>query len=376
MAKGKVNVGIIGCGNISGIYLKTCRAFEILQVVAVADIDAARAEAKAAEHGVKAMSVRELLDAPDIDLVINLTVPSVHAEVSLAILEAGKSVYSEKPLATRREDGRAVLETAAAKGLWVGCAPDTFLGAGLQTCRKAIDDGLIGRPVAATAFMMSHGPESWHPNPAFFYQRGAGPLFDMAPYYLTALVNFLGPIERVAGQAVISHPERTVTSKPLAGTVIRPETPTHVTGLLDFASGAVGTLITSFDVWASELPRIEIYGTEGTLSVPDPNTFGGPVRVKRAGEKVWRELPLTHPYTENSRGLGVADLAHAMRSGRPPRAGGDLAFHVLDAMQGVLEAAEAGRRLKLSSTCERPAPLPQGLPVGVLDDTPQVEVER
>jgi predicted dehydrogenase len=364
----QVKVGIIGTGNISGAYLRACRFFKILEVVAVADLNPERARMKAEEFDVpKALTVTELLADDDIDIVINLTIPAVHAEVSTAILEAGKNVYSEKPLAIEREEGRRVLELAAEKGLFVGCAPDTFLGGGLQTCRHAIDEGMIGRPVAATAFMMGHGPESWHPDPIFFYQQGAGPLFDMGPYYLTALIHLMGPIRSVAGSAVISLPERTVTSQPLAGTVIRPETPTHITGLLDFASGAVGSLTTSFDVWGSEHPRIEIYGTEGTLSVPDPNTFGGPVRVRLAGDKEWKELPFTHAYTENSRGLGVADMAHAMRSSRPHRASGELAYHVLDLMQGILEAAQARQYLDIESRVERPAPFPTGMPDGVLD---------
>lgn len=364
----QLRVGIIGTGNISGAYLRACRFFKILQVVAVADLNIERARMKAEEFNVpKALTVAELLADDDVDIAINLTIPAVHAEVSTAILRAGKSVYSEKPLAIERDEGRQVLALAAEKGLYVGCAPDTFLGGGLQTCRKVIDDGLIGRPVAATAFMMGHGPESWHPDPAFFYQRGAGPLFDMGPYYLTALIHLMGPIKSVAGSAVISLPEREITSQPLAGTILTPETPTHITGLLDFESGAVGSLTTSFDVWGSEHPRIEIYGTEGTLSVPDPNTFGGPVRVRLAGEKEWKELPFTHGYTENSRGLGVADMAHAMRSGRAHRASGELAYHVLDLMQSILEAAQARQYLDIGSRAERPAPFPTGMPDGILD---------
>lgn len=357
----KINVGLIGCGNISGIYLKNCKAFEILNMVACADLDLARAEAKADEHGVpRACTTEALLADPEIQLVINLTVPSVHAAISLAAIRAGKHVYSEKPLATTREVGQQILAEARARGVRVGCAPDTFLGGGLQTCRKLIDDGAIGEPVAATAFMTSHGPETWHPDPEFFYQPGGGPMFDMGPYYLTALVHLLGPIARVTGSARISFPERIITSQPHHGTVIHVQTPTHVAGVLDFVSGLVATIITSFDIWAASLPRLEIYGAEGSLNVPDPNTFGGPVRIRRADEKEWIELPVTHGFTANSRGLGVADMAQAILTDSPHRASGEMAYHVLDAMQAFEEASRAGCHLGLASRCERPAPLPKG----------------
>jgi len=364
-----INVGIIGCGNVSSQYLNAARFFQAFQIAALADLDLGRAQARAAEYGVgKALTVDDLLADPEVELVINLTIPSAHAAVSRQVLEAGRSVYSEKPLGTVREDAKPILDTAEAKGLRVGCAPDTFLGAGLQTSRKLIDDGWIGEPVGATAFMLNRGMEMWHPDPAFFYQPGAGPLFDIGPYYVTALVNLLGPVHKVAGTAKTTFPERLITSQPLFGTRIPVGTPTHISGLLSFESGTVSTLMTSFDVWASELPRIEIYGTEGTLSVPDPNTFGGPVRIRRAGASEWTTLPLTHGYTENSRGLGVADMAHALQSGRAHRASGALAYHVLDIMQSILEAAEAERTLVLSSRAERPEALPLGLVEGILDD--------
>jgi predicted dehydrogenase len=363
----KVQVGIIGCGNIFNAYVKGCRAFPILDLVACADIDPARAQARATEHGPKALSVDELINDPDIRIVVNLTIPAAHAEVSLAAIAAGKHVHSEKPFATVRADGQRVLAAAQAKGVLTGCAPDTFMGAGLQTCRKLIDDGWIGQPVAATAFMLGHGMEHWHPNPDFFYKPGAGPMFDMGPYYLTALVSLLGPVKRVTGSARITFPERLVTSQPNFGQRIKVETPTHVAGVLDFASGAVGTLITSFDVWSHNLPRIEIYGSEGSLAVPDPNTFGGPVRVRRAGAQDWSEIPLTHGYAENTRGIGVADMAYSLTYGRPHRVNGAMAYHVLDLMQSFLDASDQGQHLTIASTCERPAALPVGLMAGTLD---------
>lgn len=358
-----VNVGIVGCGNISGIYLEAGQKFDILNIVACADIDLARAQAQAAKYGVpKACSVAELLADPAIEVVLNLTVPGAHAEVALAAIEAGKSVYNEKPLAIERADAERMLALAEGKGLRVGCAPDTFLGGGLQTCRALIDAGAIGVPVAATAFMLGHGPEGWHPNPDFFYQPGAGPMFDMGPYYLTALISLLGPVRRATGSVQISFAERTITSQPLHGTKIAVNTPTHVAGVLDFAAGAVATLVTSFDVWAAEVPRIEIYGSLGTLSLPDPNTFGGPVRLRLATDKEWREQPIAHGYTANSRGLGLADMAYALRSGRPHRANGALAYHVLDLMHAFHDASRAGRHVELASSCERPAALPQVWP--------------
>jgi predicted dehydrogenase len=362
-------VGVVGCGVISGIYLQNGQKLEMLEAVACSDLIGERAQKRAEEFGVpRACSTEELLADPEIEIVLNLTIPKVHGEIALAAIAAGKSVYNEKPLAVTREEGQRIVEAAAAKGVLVGAAPDTFLGGGIQTCRKVIDDGWIGEPVAANAFMTCHGHEGWHPDPEFYYKRGGGPMFDMGPYYLTALVSLLGPVRRVTGSARVTFPERTITSKPKYGTKIKVEVPTHVVGVMDFASGAVGAIITSFDVWAAELPRIEIYGTEGTLSVPDPNTFGGPVRIRRAGQPQWAELPLSHGYAENSRGLGVADMACALRSGRPHRASGELAFHVLDIMEAFHDASRAGKHLELTSTCQRPAALPLGLLPGTLDE--------
>ena len=363
----KINVGVIGCGNILPAYVKGCRTFPILDVVSCADIDLDRAKARAAEFDIpKAYSVADMLADPDVQIVINLTVPLVHAEVSLAVLKARKHVHSEKPLAVHREDGKRIIDEAQARGLLVGCAPDTFLGGGLQTCRKLIDDGAIGTPVAATAFMAGRGPESWHPNPDFFYKLGGGPLFDMGPYYLTALIHLLGGVKRVTGSAQISFPERIATSEALNGRRITVDVPTHIAGVLDFASGAVGTLITSFDVWAHHLPRIEIYGSEGSISVPDPNTFGGTVQLWRQETRQWEDVPLTHS-DQVGRGIGVAEIAYALTYGRPHRASGAMAYHVLDIMHALQDASQHGAHIPLSSTVERPAALPTGLPLGELD---------
>lgn len=365
----KVRVGIVGCGKISSIYFKNCKQFSALEVAACADLNVARAQASAEEHGIaKACSVNELLADPDIDLVINLTIPAAHAEVCIQALEAGKHVYVEKPLAVTREEGQRILAVARSKGLLVGSAPDTFLGGGIQTSIKLIEDGWIGTPVAASAFMIGRGHEHWHPDPEFYYAKGGGPMFDMGPYYLTALVAMLGPISRVTGSTRISYPERTITSEPKFGQTIQVETPTHVAGVLDFHSGAIGTIITTFDAFGgSQLPRIEIYGSQGTLSVPDPNTFGGPVLLRRADAKEFTEIPLTHGYTENSRGLGVLDMAYAIRNGRANRANGELAYHILEAMHGFHDASDQGKHYVMQSTCEKPKAMPAGLVKGLLD---------
>ncbi len=353
-------VGIVGAGNISDHYLRISAGFASFSVTAIADIDPERARVKAAAHGVRACTVTQLLGDEDIDVIVNLTVPSAHAAVSRAVLQAGKHVYSEKPLSTDRAAAAELLVVAEQRELRVGCAPDTFMGAGLQTAREVIDAGLIGRPVAATAFMMSSGPERWHPDPAFFFAPGAGPLFDMGPYYLTAMVNLFGPVARVAGSAVIARASRPILSAPLRGGAVEVSTPTHVSSLLEFGTGIVATLVTSFDAPASQLPWCEVYGTEATLSLPDPNTFGGPLRVRRAGDKEWEELPVTRPYAVNSRGLGLADMIAGMAEGRRHRASGELAYHVLDTMQSVLDAAADHAWIDVESTVERPDALPEG----------------
>lgn len=368
MAHGKVRVGVVGCGVISAVYLQNLQHFAHLEVVACADLDMARAQARAAEFGVpQVCTVDELLADPGIDLVVNLTTPQAHAPVALAAIAAGKSVYNEKPLTVDLADGQRLLAEARRRGVRVGCAPDTVLGAGIQTCRRLIDQGAIGEPVAAAAFMVSRGHERWHPAPDFYYQKGGGPLFDMGPYYLTALVTLLGPVARATGSARISFPERTITSRPRYGQKIRVEVPTHVAAVLDFASGPVATLVTTFDVWAAQLPRIEIYGSEGTLSVPDPNGFGGPVRLWRPGKQDWEEVPLTHGYAANWRGLGVADMAAGLLTGRPHRCSGELACHVLEVMHAIHIASAEGRHVALASACQRPAPMPTGPAEGAVD---------
>ena len=367
MADPLAKVGIIGCGNVSPVYLRAGTTFEALDVVACADIDMDKAVARAEEFGVRACTVQELLDDLAIDIIVNLTVPDAHAEVAMAAVEAGKCVYNEKPLTSTREQGQALLEAARARGVLVGGAPDTFFGGAFQTARKLIDGGAIGTPHATIAFMMGHGHETWHPNPAFYYKPGGGPMFDMGPYYLTALVNLLGPVRRVSGATGIGYPERTITSEPLAGQTIEVEVPTHVAGLMDFEGGAVGTIITSFDVWGAEVPQIQVFGTEGALTLPSPNGFGGPVRLWRPDTAEYREVPHTHGYLEQSRGIGVADMACALRSGRPHRASGALAYHVLDMMHAFHESSETGRHVDLASGCGRPAALPIGLEDGRLD---------
>ena len=366
----KVKVGIIGCGNISGIYFKMMREVynNILEVTACADLDLARAKAKAAEYpGVKAMAVRKLLADPEIKIVVNLTIPKAHYAVALKALKAGKHVYGEKPLAITRIQGRRLLALAQEKNLLVGNAPDTFMGGGIQTCRKLIDDGVIGEPVAATAFMMCRGHESWHPDPEFYYQVGGGPMFDMGPYYLTALVNLLGAVKRVTGSARISFPTRTITSAKKNGTVIPVEVPTHVAGVIDFANGAVGAIIMSFDVVSHTLPCIQIHGSKGSLEVPDPNGFGGVVKICKAGDAAWSEVKLTHAADIN-RGMGMADMACSiLRPGRPHRASGELAFHVLDLMHAFHDASAKGRHVVVESSCARPPAVPSGLAKGELD---------
>jgi len=365
----KTGIGIVGCGNISGVYFKNlCNVFKGVEVKACADLVPERAQAKVDEYpDIQISTLDEILANPEIEILVNLTTPQEHFPVAMQAIEAGKSVHNEKPLVLTRDEGKQLLEAAASKGVRVGGAPDTFMGGGIQTCRKLIDDGRIGEPIGAQAFMLCHGHESWHPDPEFYYKAGGGPMFDMGPYYLTALVSLMGPVRRVTGSARISFSERTITSKNKYGEKIDVEVPTHVTGVLDFTTGAIGTITTSFDVWAANVPRIEIFGTEGSLSVPDPNTFGGVPMLKRMDADAWNEVPLTHGYADNCRGIGPADMAAAIADGRSHRASGELAYHVLDIMHAIHDASEQGQHVVLESTCERPAPLPMSLVNGMLD---------
>ena len=369
MSVSPVKVGVIGCGMISGAYLRQMKMFPLLQTVACADLVPEHANARAQEFEVpRACTPEQLLADPEVELVLNLTIPLAHYAVSRAALEAGKSVWTEKPLAVTREEGRTLLDLAAQRGLLLGCAPDTFLGGGHQTALKLLRDGWIGDPVGATAFFTDSGPESWHPTCEFIYQRGGGPIFDMGPYYLTMLVALLGPVARVSSATRMSYSERIFTCRQRLGEKIAVEVPTYVTGLLEFASGPVATLISTYDVWAARLPHIEVYGSQGSLSAPDPNGPGGPVRFWPAGAKEWGDVPLVYRYADTSRSLGVADMAYALRYGRPHRANGELAFHVLDVMHTLMEAAQEGCRMELASTCSVPAPLPLGLAEGLLDE--------
>jgi predicted dehydrogenase len=362
-----VGIGVIGCGNISSAYLTAARKFPILDVVAVSDANPEAAEARAAEFGIRARSVDAVLADPSVEAVLNLTVPKAHVEVGLKALAAGKHVHSEKPIGVTVAEARKLVEAAAAKGLRVGCAPDTFLGGAHQTARRCVDQGLIGRPIGGAAFFMCPGHERWHPNPGFYYLGGGGPILDMGPYYVTDLINLLGPVASVIGVATRTRSERIVTSKPLAGTRIPVEVATHVTGVLLFDSGAAVSMTMSFDVARHKHVPIELYGEAGSLIVPDPNYFGGKVEFATAAED-WREIPTEGPYADgNYRILGLADMAQAIRSGRPHRASGELAFHVLEVMEAFQRSSDEGRAVTIASRPPRPAALPASLAVGELD---------
>lgn len=364
-----LGLGIVGCGNISQAYFNGSQAFDVMKVVACADLNMDAAQAQADKNNCRAQSVDELLANPEVDMVINLTIAKAHAEVSLAALAAGKHIYSEKPIATKLEDAKALLDAAEAKSLRVGCAPDTFLGGGIQTCRKIVDDGWIGSVTGGTAYMLAAGPESWHPNPAIFYQEGSGPLYDMSPYYLTALVNLIGPIRRVTALTKQTHAQRLATCEARFGELFDVEVPTYYAGVLEFQSGAIVSMSMSFDVHQHGHSPIELYGTHGSLKVPDPNTFGGPVVMWTPISKEWREQAFCSPYLENYRSIGAADMAWSILNESPDlhRASGQLAYHVLEVMEAFEESAESGQFITIASQPERPRPFPLGLVEGRLD---------
>lgn len=363
----KMKVGVIGCGMISDQYFNAAAKFEVIEVIGCADLNMEAAQKKAEQHNVKAMTVDELMNSKDIEIVINLTVPKAHASTITRTLEAGKHSYSEKPFGINAEETTAIMKLATQKGLRVGCAPDTFLGGGQQTARKLIDDGWIGKPLAGTAIVMGRGPEKWA-NAPFFYDIGGGPMLDLGPYYITALVNLLGPAKSVTAVAFKGSETRTCGPTSVPPYKSYPvNVTTHLSGMVEFVCGAVITVITSFEVRKHGHHPIEIYGTDGTIQVPDPNTFGGPVRLFRAGYENWVDAPLSHIYTEPSRSIGVADMAYAIQKNRPHRASGELANHVLETMMAFDKSSQAGAKINLKTTCIRPAALPLGLEAGKLD---------
>ena len=376
MSLDKVKVGIVGCGNISKVYFEhLCNFYNITELAACADLDMDRARAKTQERnddgelkypGVEAMTVEELLADDGIEIVVNLTTPQAHFDVAMKAIGSGKHVYSEKPLTLTRAEGKKLLSGAAEKELRIGNAPDTFMGESHQTARKLIDDGWIGQPVSATAFMACRGHESWHPDPEFYYKTGGGPMFDMGPYYLTDLVFLLGSVRSVCSMTGKASNQRTITSSKKFSQKIDVEVPTHIAGNMRFASGAIGTIVMSFDVWKHSLPRIEIHGTTGSLSVPDPNWFDGEVKIFRSGMDDWQKVPSAYA-PNGQRGKGVADMAAAIQTGRKHRANGELAYHVLDLMHAFGESNDERCFIDVASTCERPSPLPMDTLRGDID---------
>jgi predicted dehydrogenase len=353
-----LRIGMVGAGAISGQYLKTIERLPALQLTAVADLDAARAAEVAGQHGARDLTVEQLINDDDVDLVLNLTIPAAHAEIALQAIDAGKSVYGEKPLAATIGDGAKIVDAGHAAGVLLGCAPDTVLGTGTQTARQAVDDGLIGTPIAATATMVTPGHERWHPNPDFYYRPGGGPLLDMGPYYVTSLITMLGPVTRVIGAASHRRPTRTIGSGPRAGEIIDVEVDTHVSGVLVHASGVLSTLVMSFDAAATRSANIEVHGSDASMIVPDPNNFDGDVSIHPVNGE-WQRLPVSAGYRNAARGYGIADLA-ATADGALPRASGDLALHVLDVMLSLLNSADSGAAVEVSTSCERPSVVPLG----------------
>ncbi|MEO8906906.1 MAG: Gfo/Idh/MocA family oxidoreductase [Microbacteriaceae bacterium] len=355
-----LNIGVIGVGTISAQYFAEFPKLPGLHLLAVADMNEARAAEVAAEQGVESLTVDALLADPRIDAVLNLTIPAAHVEIATRALNNGKHVFGEKPLALTPQEAAPMLELATTRGLRVGSAPDTVLGTGVQTARAVLDSGTIGEAVAASVQWASAGHELWHPAPAFYYQAGGGPLFDMAPYYLSSLVTLFGPVVRVSGVATRSARERTIATGAAAGTPIAVDVDTHVSAILEHASGVTSTITVSFEVWASRTPLFEVYGTAGTIAVPDPNRFSDPVEVWTIEEREWRTVPIAGGYADAGRGFGLADMARAIETDRPHRASGELAFHVLEIMDAVLRAGREHRVIELTSTVERPDAVPLG----------------
>ncbi len=364
-----MKIGFVGVGCISGIYLKNITSlFREIEIAGLCDLERDRAESAAQKYGVKKVysDMYELFSDPEVDIVLNITRPREHYFVTKQALLAGKHVYSEKPLAETFGQGLELVALARERGLRLGGAPDTFMGAGLQTARFLIDSGFIGTPIGATAHMISRGPEDWHPDPEFLFKSGAGPLFDMGPYYVTALLNLLGRVGKVCGVARKSFETRPILTEHNFGKPIEVETPTYVSGQLMFASGAIASLFTTFDVNSGAHSRLEIYGTEGTLFVPDPNMFSGEIRILRGREKESSALPLMFPYTENSRALGLADMAKAIETDRPHRANSAQQLHALEIMSGIYASSENEKFVKIETPYERPAPVDRTGLTGVL----------
>lgn len=367
------NVGIIGCGNISDTYLKNGPLLGDIDYVACADLRVETAQAKAETYGLQALPIDELLRRDDIDIILNLTVPAAHAEVSLRAIAAGKHVYTEKPLAISLAEGKSVLAAAAAAKLRVGSAPDTILGPGMQAARAIVDSGRLGDVVTGLATVLSHGMENWHPNPSFFFQKGAGPVLDMGPYYITNLINMLGPIKRVQATGRIGAPERLVTAEgPMKGQSVKVETFTTLNALLSFESGAEIAFLASWDIWHNDLRPIELHGTQGTLRVPDPNNFGGTVAFAEGTGAFSNQDTAGLPFGGDNRlwagefpyscyrGMGLADMARSIDAGVAHRCSGELGYHALDVMLAIEEAALQHRAVTIASTCERPAALTPG----------------
>lgn len=351
-----VGIGIVGAGVISEVYMKNLSTmFPGTYLVGVSDAIPERAQKRAEQFNTVAMSNDELINHPDVELVVSLTPPLEHASIGLAALNAGKSYYTEKPFATDRADGQKMIDLANEKGLYVGSAPDTFMGGGLQMSRALIDQGLIGEPIAVDAAIRNHGMEAWHPEPDFFFAPGAGPLLDVGVYYVTAMATILGPYKSVSAMARATFPERTIGNGAREGEKIPVTTPTHINAVIEFESGVLGSLTASFDVWETDFATLTIYGTEGTLRLPDPNTFGGPIQYLQGGTDRWIDIPVTVPNIDNNRGLGANDLAEHIRLGGKSRVDGSLGFHVLDFMTSVLESAHEGTRKDIASTFDRPA---------------------